>query len=168
MRGLASIVALLSSSLAYGQAKIVTVEAPKGAEEKDIEGWNSFMNLTSTLTVTSNDNVIGQVDGVSTLFSLGLLAGADFVKDVHVFRSTLAINEGFARTPAIVNFLLWYDRRFEQREDVRAAIRRAGVRLVDPDQWDAIGLFRVGQHHEVLRAHAGRVLAALAQEAPVW
>ena len=74
----------------------------------------------------------------------------------------------FARTPACVNFLVWYDRRVESRADVREAIRRAGLRLVDQQQWPATGLFAVGNHHEVLRAHAGRVLAALGREEPVW
>ncbi len=74
----------------------------------------------------------------------------------------------FARTPAIIVFLVWYDRRIESRADVRAAIQRAGLRLADPQQWAATGLFNTGKHHEVLRAHAGRALAALGREAPVW
>jgi len=74
----------------------------------------------------------------------------------------------FARTPASINFLVWYDQRVESRPEVREAIRRAGLRLVDPQQWPATELFAPGKHHEVLRAHAGRVLAALAREGPAW
>jgi len=74
----------------------------------------------------------------------------------------------FARTPAIVVFLVWYDRRVEAREDVRAAIQRAGLRLADPQRWAATELFHAGLHYEVLRAHAGRALAAIGREGPVW
>jgi len=68
----------------------------------------------------------------------------------------------FARTPAIINFLLWYDQRFGARDDVRAAIRRASRILLSPDEWHASGLTRTGYNHEVQRAHSLRVLVALA------
>ena len=70
----------------------------------------------------------------------------------------------FARTPAIVDFLVWYDERCDSRPEVRDAVRRAGLRLVDPAQWAVTGLFRAGNHHEVQRALAGRSLVALARE----
>ena len=70
----------------------------------------------------------------------------------------------FARTPAIVDFLVWYDERCESRAEVRAAVRRAGLLLVDPTQWEATGLFRAGSHHEVQRALSGRSLVALASQ----
>jgi hypothetical protein len=69
----------------------------------------------------------------------------------------------WARTPPIVNFLIWYDRRCEAREDVRAAVRRASVTLSDPDAWRDLGLARNGKNQEVMRALAGRALAALAK-----
>ena len=96
---------LLLPTLAHAQAKLVPSDANKGAEDKDIEGWNTFLGLTATLNVTSNSNVIGQVDGTSMLFGLGLLGGADYVRDKHVFRSNLAINEGFTRTPVVDRFV---------------------------------------------------------------
>ena len=54
----------------------------------------------------------------------------------------------FARTPAIADFLVWYDERCESRPEVRAAVRRAGLLLVGPAQWEATGLFRAGNHHD--------------------
>jgi len=45
---------------------------------------------------------------------------------------------------------------------VRAAIRRASVVLLSPDDWFASGLTRAGSHHEVQRAHSLRALVALA------
>lgn len=68
----------------------------------------------------------------------------------------------FARTPAILNFLMWYDERFGARPDVRAAIRRASRVLLSPDEWYAHGLTRAGNHHDVQRTHSLRALVALA------
>ncbi len=90
---------------AQAQAKIVPTGEVPGAAEADIQGWNPFLALTSTVSLTSNSNVVGQVDGFSTLFGVGVTGGADFVKDKHLFRGTLAINESFARTPVVDEFV---------------------------------------------------------------
>jgi hypothetical protein len=73
-----------------------------------------------------------------------------------------------ARAVAIPNFLIWYDRRCESRPEVREAVRRAGAALVDPDRWLAAGVLRPGKHEDVLRALAGRTLAAIASGEPVF
>jgi len=95
----------LTASVAHAQAKLVETDAPKTADDKDIQGWNPFLGLTSTLSLVDNSSVIGQVDGFSTLFGLGLLGGADYVQDRHLLRTTLAVNEGFARTPVVDRFV---------------------------------------------------------------
>ena len=41
-------------------------------------------------------------------------------------------------------------------------MRRASQVLLDPERWPAYGLYRTGKHEDVLRAIAGRPLAALA------
>ena len=74
----------------------------------------------------------------------------------------------WARTPPIVNFLIWYDRRCESRPEVRAAVRRGSVTLADPDAWRDLGLARQGKNEEVMRALAGRALAALAKGSYVF
>jgi len=96
-------VTLLTAGDARAQAQIVPTDV-KGAEKTDVQGWNPFLTLTATTSLASNINVVGQVEGFSTLFGLGITGGADFVKDKHLFRSTLAINEGFARTPVVDDF----------------------------------------------------------------
>ena len=68
----------------------------------------------------------------------------------------------FARTPAIVNFLVWYDQRCEPTPAVKLAVQRASRALADPAGWGQSGLFQAGNHHEVQRAHALRALAAIA------
>lgn len=92
--------------MAYGQAQIVPgADGVKAAEKTDVDGWNPFIGVTSTVSLTSNSNVVGQVDGVSTLFGLGVTGGADYVHGKHLMRSSLSISESFARTPVIDEFL---------------------------------------------------------------
>lgn len=69
----------------------------------------------------------------------------------------------FARTPAIANFLMWYDERCEARADVREAVRRASAAWLDPDVRHS-GFYHAGNHYEVRRAVIGRVLAALSRQ----
>ncbi|HSR99630.1 MAG TPA: hypothetical protein VLM79_21405 [Kofleriaceae bacterium] len=95
----------LAGTTAHAQNQIVPADANKGAEDKDIQGWNPFLGFTSTVSLVDNSSVIGQVDGFSTLFGLGLLSGADYVKDEHLLRLTLTVNEGFARTPVVERFV---------------------------------------------------------------
>lgn len=97
--------AVLETGLAHAQAKLVETSAPKPAEDKDIQGWNPFLGLTSTISLVDNSSVLGQVDGFSTLFGLGVLAGADYVDGRHLVRTSLTINEGFARTPVVDQFV---------------------------------------------------------------
>jgi len=95
----------LAGRTAHAQAQLVPGDAPTGAEDKDIQGWNPFLGLTSTISLVDNSSVIGQVDGFSTLFGLGLLGGADFVHDQQLVRTSIALNEGFARTPVVERFV---------------------------------------------------------------
>lgn len=70
----------------------------------------------------------------------------------------------FARTPAIVDFLIWYDQRCEVRPEVREAIGRAARLFADIERRDELELYIHGNHHEVQRAIAGRTIAALGSE----
>ena len=74
----------------------------------------------------------------------------------------MTLNELARRTPAIVDFLIWYDERCQASEDVRRAVRRASATLANPDTWYELGLARAGRNEEVMRAIAGRPLAAMA------
>ncbi len=104
MRSLVLIVAVTSlhAGIARGQAEIVPSDADKGADaEKDLQGWNPFLGLTATLSLVDNSNVLGQVNGFSALGGLGILGGTDYISDRHVLRTSIIINEGFARTPVV-------------------------------------------------------------------
>jgi len=94
----------LLGGTAFAQAQIVPTSEVTGAEKTDPQGWNPFLGITGTLSLASNSNVVGQVDGFSTLFGLGITGGADYVDGKHLMRTTLTIGEGFARTPVVDEF----------------------------------------------------------------
>src|SRR5215470_10326744 len=96
---------VLSGGLAAAQAKLVPADDIKGAEAKDVQGWAPFLSVTSTVSLTSNASVVGQVDGFSTLFGIGVTGGTDYVDGPHLLRTTLSINESFARTPVVDEFI---------------------------------------------------------------
>jgi hypothetical protein len=94
-----------SATTARAQAQLLPADDIAGAGEEDVEEWNPSLAATATVSLVSNSNVVGQVDGVSTLFGLGLVGGLDYVKERHVLRNTLSISESFARTPVIEEFV---------------------------------------------------------------
>lgn len=96
---------LVGVRIADAQTKIVPKEELEKAKAEDIEGWNPALGINATLNLTSNSNVVGQVDGFSTLFGLGLVGGLDYIKGKHVVRTTLTVTESFARTPVIDEFI---------------------------------------------------------------
>jgi hypothetical protein len=100
------IIIMLAGGLAHAQAELVPTDAPKPVDAKVvIQGWNPFLAITSTFNLVSNSNVIGQVDGVSTVFGLGLLGGADYIDGPQFLQTSLTINEAFSRTPVISRFI---------------------------------------------------------------
>jgi hypothetical protein len=90
---------------AAAQAQLVPVGDMTGPSEDDVPTWNPSLAATATISLVSNRNVVGQVDGFSTLFGLGLVGGLDYVKERHVLHNTLSISESFARTPVIDEFV---------------------------------------------------------------
>jgi hypothetical protein len=93
-----------------GVARAQAVLVPKdetlaGASEKDVAELNPSLGVTGTVSLVSNSNVVGQVDGLSTLVGLGVVGGLDYVKNQHVLRTTLSISESVARTPVIDEFV---------------------------------------------------------------
>lgn len=63
------------------------------------------LGLTASFSLASNQNVVGQVDGFSTLVGLGLVGGLDYLHGKYEMRNTLKLNESFARTPVVPEFL---------------------------------------------------------------
>ncbi len=94
------------STVVHAQAQLVPKDdALKGAGSDDVPGWNSALAAVATVNLVSNSAVVGQVDGFSALFGLGLVGGADYMQDSEVFRGALSISESFARTPVVHEFV---------------------------------------------------------------
>jgi hypothetical protein len=98
--GLVLAAVTFASRSARAQAQLLP-DKLAGAGEEDVEAWNPSLAATATVSLVGNANVVGQVDGLSTLFGLGLVGGLDYVRERHVLRNTLSISESFARTPVI-------------------------------------------------------------------
>jgi len=102
----AVLVAVGAGGSALAQAQLVpTDDTLKGPTAEDVEGWNPSLGLTSTISLVSNSHVVGQVDGFSTMFGLGVVGGLDYAHQRHLVRTTLSISESFARTPVIDEFV---------------------------------------------------------------
>ncbi|MEZ4364346.1 MAG: hypothetical protein R3B48_29495 [Kofleriaceae bacterium] len=102
----ALLLAAVSSASASAQTQLLpTDDTLKGAEETEPQGWNPSLAGTATVNLVSNSSVVGQVDGFSTLFGLGIFGGLDFVDGPKILRTTLSINESFARTPVVDEFV---------------------------------------------------------------
>lgn len=74
-------------------------------EDEERQGFDGLLSIGANLNFTSNSNVVGQVDGYSTLFGLSLKGGLDYLYKKHEVRNTLSIQESFARTPVIDEFV---------------------------------------------------------------
>jgi hypothetical protein len=86
--------------------EIVSADKPVEADAKtSIQGWNPFVALTASLNVVDNSSVIGQVDGTAVTAAAGVTGGADYIHGPHNVLLTGLINEGFARTPVINQFV---------------------------------------------------------------
>lgn len=97
---------LLSTTSAFAQAQIVPKdETLKPAEDDAPQGWSPTLAGTATVNVVSNSNVVGQVEGLSTLFGIGVAGGADYTRGRHVVHNTLSIAESVARTPVVDEFV---------------------------------------------------------------
>jgi hypothetical protein len=81
----------------------VPVETELGDEVLD--GWYGTLNITSTLSLSTSEKVVGQPDGNTFTFGLGLGATADYIRGPHELRNTLNIGETFSRTPLVDTFV---------------------------------------------------------------
>ncbi len=98
---------LSASGLAQGVAKIVPEGDIEGALKEELTGSkvDGFLRVGANFNLASNSHVVGQVDGFSTLFGLNLQGGIDYLWGRHAIRNTLSINESWAKTPVIDEFI---------------------------------------------------------------
>lgn len=77
----------------------------KAVEDEKRQGWDGALQASATVNLVSNKSVVGQTDGFSMLFGLGLLSGLDYIYQRHEIRNTLNISQAWARTPVIEEFV---------------------------------------------------------------
>lgn len=98
--------AILAAMPAFAQdTQFVPDEDIALIEDEERQGFDGLLTIGANLNFTSNSNVVGQSDGYSTLFGLSLKGGLDYLYKKHEIRNTLSIQESFARTPVIDEFV---------------------------------------------------------------
>ncbi len=86
--------------------KYVTEEQVKKTEEaKEEDSLDATLSTAASVSLTSNQDVVGEIDGFSTLFSVGLTGGLSYVNGAHLWQNTITINESWARTPTLEQFV---------------------------------------------------------------
>lgn len=68
-------------------------------------GWNASLSINGNASFTSQQDVVGQTDGTSALLGLSLSGESTFVSGNHEWLSSLAIEESFARTASLPEFV---------------------------------------------------------------
>lgn len=65
------------------------------------QGWSYNLTLAANLNVTSNQDVVGQLQGNSVLMGGSVLTGIGYVKDKHEWLNTGSLTEAWSKTPAL-------------------------------------------------------------------
>lgn len=81
----------------------VTSEQVK--KKKDKENLDATLSTAASVSVTQNEDVVGEIDGFSTLFSLGVTGGLEYIHGRNLWQNTLTVNESWARTPSLERFV---------------------------------------------------------------
>lgn len=84
--------------------ELMDAETKFGNPDKP-EGLDAKVTVGANFSLTSNNNVVGQTDGVTTLVGFSLISGLDYRNGRHEMRNKLNINETFSRTPEIPQFV---------------------------------------------------------------
>ena len=101
------LVLLLGAGSALAQAgdDNITNYVPEGdIDQREGEagsGLDGTLGAAANVSLTSNSNVVGQVDGFSYLLGVSVLAGLDYVSGRHELRNTLKLSEAWSRTPVL-------------------------------------------------------------------
>ncbi|TDP75153.1 hypothetical protein [Bradymonas sediminis] len=67
--------------------------------------YEPMLSLNAGAALTQNKDVVGAIDGVSTLFSLGISGGLLYSNGNHTWKNSLTVDESWARTPALEQFV---------------------------------------------------------------
>lgn len=79
-------------------------EKVQASKLKDI-GWDGKLSLGASASLSSSRKVVGQADGETYTALLQINSGLDYIAGPHEWRNSLKVNEAFARTPQIDEFV---------------------------------------------------------------
>lgn len=85
--------------------QFVTEDVINAPAEEDDSKLRFTLSTNASAALASNKDVVGEVDGFSTLFGLGISAGLEYMVGAHAWTNTLSISESWARTPTIEQFV---------------------------------------------------------------
>ena len=79
-----------------------TLKAPPPDRE---DGWHPALTLGANLNLASNSNFVGEVDGFSLLVGANIIGELRLIDGKHDWKNTISLNETWAKTPVIDEFL---------------------------------------------------------------
>gem|GEM_PF-682764 len=81
------------------------VTADQVTKPPETSKYEPTLSLNVGAALTQNKDVVGAIDGVSTLFSLGVSGGLIYSHGKHAWKNSLTVEESWARTPALEEFV---------------------------------------------------------------
>lgn len=104
--GVGLICAAASPALAQESVDMTQlVTADQVVKSDKEESLDPTVSINASTALTQNKDVVGAIDGFSTLFSLGISGGLEYINGAHSWNNTLTIDESWARTPALDQFV---------------------------------------------------------------
>jgi hypothetical protein len=65
------------------------------------QGWSFNLKLGANLSLASNKDVVGQLDGNTVLVGINLLTGIGYLHGKHEWLNTIALSEAWSNTPEL-------------------------------------------------------------------
>lgn len=87
------------------EAVVDDPEKVRAEADEDERNWEGVLSIGGNVNITSNQDVVGQNDGLYEVLGLTVNGETTYSDRPDEFRGTLNINETFARTPSIGEFV---------------------------------------------------------------
>lgn len=101
----ASLLALSLPTLAYAAEEYVPKEVKTTEKGKRADGFVPKLGVGLTFSFTSNNNVVGQDEGLALSLGLAIASQLDYNAGAHESRTVITLAETVSRTPAIDRFI---------------------------------------------------------------
>lgn len=93
-----------TDAFAQDETEYVPGDHPEQSEA-EIEGWNGQLSIGGNVNLSSNQNVVGETDGFTALLGLSTNGALEYNSGSHQWENSLTLNESFARTPSLGQFV---------------------------------------------------------------